>query len=235
MVLVSEIIMNADQLWRDRSDDEVLAASERLFEYTEDGERTIREELIRRGLHEPPAAIGSCPGCSRSISASHPGTSCLHCGAPLPAGIVQRLSASLEPSPEGIGGWLLVPALGLAIGPVAESLSLSRAWELRSQFVSAGLGRVYTLELLVDLGLFVFLLIAAARFFRKKRSAPATFLAFLSARLVVSAILLVIEWRAGLAAFAAAQVGNVLSAAAVAGLWGWYFTSSRRVKATFVN
>jgi hypothetical protein len=227
--------MDAGQVWHDKSDDELLAASERLFDYTEDGERTIREELARRGLPEPPLAIGACPGCSRSISASHPGVNCLHCNEPLPGGIVQGLSTTVEQSPEGIGGWLLLPALALTVGPVAQSVNLSRAWELRSQFFAAGLGRVYTLELLVDLGLFVFLLITAARFFRKKRTAPATFLAFLSTRLIVSAILLLIESRAGLAAFATVQIGNVLASAAVAGLWGWYFTSSRRVKATFVN
>lgn len=45
---------NAEQVWRGKADDEVLAAGRHLAEYTEDGERIIRAELRRRGFAEPP-------------------------------------------------------------------------------------------------------------------------------------------------------------------------------------
>ena len=44
---------DADQIWSDRTDDEVLDAARTLSDYTEDGQRVIRAELQRRGLPEP--------------------------------------------------------------------------------------------------------------------------------------------------------------------------------------
>jgi Zn-dependent protease with chaperone function len=43
--------MSADEVWRRKTDDELLAAVERLEEYTEEGQRVIRAELERR--HSP--------------------------------------------------------------------------------------------------------------------------------------------------------------------------------------
>jgi putative signal transducing protein len=45
-----------DQIWRDKSDDELLEASESLSDFTEEAERVIRAELRRRGLPEPEPA-----------------------------------------------------------------------------------------------------------------------------------------------------------------------------------
>lgn len=46
----------AEQVWRSKTDDEVIEASRNLSEYTEKGKRIIREEMIRRGLPEPAPA-----------------------------------------------------------------------------------------------------------------------------------------------------------------------------------
>ena len=45
---------SVDQIWRDKTDDEVAEAASQLWEYTEEAERAIRSELQRRGLPEPP-------------------------------------------------------------------------------------------------------------------------------------------------------------------------------------
>ncbi len=42
-----------EQLWRGKSDDELLEAAGALGEYTPDGQRIIREELKRRGFEDP--------------------------------------------------------------------------------------------------------------------------------------------------------------------------------------
>ncbi len=42
-----------EQLWRNKSDDELLEAAGVLGEYTPDGQRVIREELKRRGFEDP--------------------------------------------------------------------------------------------------------------------------------------------------------------------------------------
>ncbi len=42
-----------EQLWRDKSDDELLEAASALGEYTPDGQAVIRAELKRRGFEDP--------------------------------------------------------------------------------------------------------------------------------------------------------------------------------------
>jgi len=75
--------MDPEQMWREKPDEEVLAAAGNLADYTDEGERIIRAELRRRGLPEPARPIGSCLRCGRSIAANHPGHNCLQCGEQL--------------------------------------------------------------------------------------------------------------------------------------------------------
>lgn len=44
----------AEEIWRTKTDEQVLEASRQLADYTEEGERFIRTELLRRGLTQPP-------------------------------------------------------------------------------------------------------------------------------------------------------------------------------------
>ena len=44
---------NVEEIWRDKTDDEVAEAAWNLSEYTEETTRVIRAELQRRGLSEP--------------------------------------------------------------------------------------------------------------------------------------------------------------------------------------
>ena len=43
----------AERIWREKSDDDLLEAAAELHEYTEDGKRIIRAEMRRRGLEDP--------------------------------------------------------------------------------------------------------------------------------------------------------------------------------------
>lgn len=63
---------DAEQVWRGKADDEILAAARRLAEYTEDGERVIRAELRRRSFDEPsPTIRQSDPDTGRQTGISH--------------------------------------------------------------------------------------------------------------------------------------------------------------------
>jgi hypothetical protein len=42
--------MDAERIWREKSDEELVEAGGRLSEFTAEGERIIRAELHRRGL-----------------------------------------------------------------------------------------------------------------------------------------------------------------------------------------
>ena len=44
---------DAERIWREKSDDDLLVAAAELGTYTEDGQRIIREELRSRGLEDP--------------------------------------------------------------------------------------------------------------------------------------------------------------------------------------
>ena len=44
---------DAERIWREKSDDDLLTAAAELSTYTEEGQRIIREELRRRGLEDP--------------------------------------------------------------------------------------------------------------------------------------------------------------------------------------
>jgi hypothetical protein len=83
----------AEEIWRAKTDEELLQAGEELSEYTEDGERIIRAELRRRGLPEPGPPIGACARCGRAIAPNHQADECPHCGEPLTPGILRALGA----------------------------------------------------------------------------------------------------------------------------------------------
>lgn len=80
-------MQNGEQVWRSKTDDEVVEAARVLADYTEEGERIIRAELRRRGLPEPAAPIGRCSRCGRSIHGDDPGMECAQCGKSFPEAI----------------------------------------------------------------------------------------------------------------------------------------------------
>jgi hypothetical protein len=48
---------DAEEIWRGRSDEQLVEAARHLDEYTEDGRSVIRADLLRRGLDADPGAI----------------------------------------------------------------------------------------------------------------------------------------------------------------------------------
>ena len=50
---------DVEQIWREKTDDEVAEAASNLSEYTDEAALTIRAELRRRGLPEPPQRDGA--------------------------------------------------------------------------------------------------------------------------------------------------------------------------------
>jgi len=91
-------MQDGEQVWRSKTDDEVVEAARVLSDYTEEGERIIRAELRRRGLPEPGAPIGRCSRCGRSIHGDDPGTVCAQCGEPFPEAIRSILVPSASES-----------------------------------------------------------------------------------------------------------------------------------------
>jgi hypothetical protein len=89
--------MDPERIWREKPDEDLVEAGERLSEFTVEGERIIRAELRRRGLPDPPAPVDYCWKCGRGIYEGGPNDACVHCGEPYVEAVRARLGATEEP------------------------------------------------------------------------------------------------------------------------------------------
>jgi hypothetical protein len=74
--------------------------------------------------------------------------------------------------PVGIGGWLILPAIGLVLSPIIGFGRLFMAFSQVSNIEDASYRDLVGLDLLIQVGLLAFLLFVAVQFFGKKGAAP---------------------------------------------------------------
>ena len=144
-------------------------------------------------------------------------------------------TTEVKPQLAGIGGWLVLPAIGLVLGIIIAIISIVISFSMFSDVSRAGYGGLYTLEILVAFGFFIFLIYNATRFFGKKINAPFMMIAFMVANVAISGLLLVIDLSAGAEMFAVENGKGLLRGIISAAIWIPYFRVSKRVKATFIN
>lgn len=150
----------------------------------------------------------------------------------------------------GIGGWLILPALGLALRPfvllyglagTANAYFNARVWEnLGNSALTSyrpGFVPLLVFELSANTSLFALSVITAVFFFRAKRQAPRLVIALLLGFVGVLAIDDLGNRLIGNVATekSIGEVADLIRAAIGAAVWVPYFIVSRRVKATFVN
>ena len=146
-----------------------------------------------------------------------------------------RNSAFDQSAEAGIGGWLILPAVGLVVGPVFGVIGVVYALNLYSLAQNSGYGTMYFLELSVNMGAIIFGVYTAMNFFGKKRAVPTIFIAWLTACIVARGALMVIEFGAGAEVLAVESGKKFLRDIVIAALWIPYLKLSTRVKLTFVN
>jgi uncharacterized membrane-anchored protein len=159
-------------------------------------------------------------------------------GSSMNQGQVEQLESNMENVDQkyvGIGGWLILPAIGFVLGPIIGVIGLIASLGMYSDVARAGYGGIYTIEIIVIIGLLCFLLYAATLFFKKKSNAPSTIITLLIVSLVSSCVLLVIELSAGAEPFAIETGKQLVREIIGAAIWIPFFRVSKRVKATFVN
>jgi hypothetical protein len=153
--------------------------------------------------------------------------------------------------PVGIGGWLLLPALGLIATPLVLAFGIYKdllpalrpdVWNAvtdpHSTTYNSLLGPLIVYEVLVSLTLFAFTLWLLWNFFTKSRRAPKLFVIWLAAsagtrildHLLSSQILAVAEKP-----FDPADVRDLVHSIVAAAIWIPYFLRSERVKNTFIE
>jgi hypothetical protein len=72
-------VTEAERIWGEKSDEDLLDAAGDLDQFTADGQRIVRAELKRRGLEDPVEQVGGDePG-----RGAAPAVECLRCNVPL--------------------------------------------------------------------------------------------------------------------------------------------------------
>jgi hypothetical protein len=140
-------------------------------------------------------------------------------------------------APSGIGGWLILPAIGLILSPLMMVLTIQQNLSLLNQTeaiqrVYPGLHAAIVGETLITAALLGFSIYVAVIFFKTKRELPKMITILLIANLVLMAI--DAFWVSSIIG-KATGVREVVRAVIAACVWIPYFNSSQRVKATFVN
>ncbi len=131
----------------------------------------------------------------------------------------------MEPTPVGIGGWLILPAIGLVVSPILILISLIMT-------LSTSHNHQYNSDVsiltLVQGGLFIFILITAKQFFNKSIRLPTTIICLLLTKIVTTIITFPFNNYVD-------NRWNLFTVIVTCAIWIPYFSKSKRVKATFIN
>jgi hypothetical protein len=174
---------------------------------------------------------------------------CARCGAP-----VSDSPAGAEPLPpvrpanipanalDGINGWLILPAIGLAFSPVAMLFHIGMNVFVMVQssygFVTAknpALAVLLRTEIILDIVLIAIVFVLNYLFWAKKKIFPKALIALLSVNLLLG----IGDHLATVAVMPGADRTNgmilVSRAIVIAAIWIPYFLKSERVRQTFIH
>ncbi len=162
-------------------------------------------------------------------------------GSGRPSFPAEALDASSAPSaagdgdggPRGIGGWLILPAIGLILGIIGSLIGIVVTVALLPDIPSRYQG-AFVLNLAVDAGLTIFVIYGAVRFFGKRRNAPGVMIALMITQIVASLLLLGVSIGAEVQPLAMEQAKALVGGIIGAIIWIPYFSVSKRVKRTFI-
>lgn len=152
--------------------------------------------------------------------------------------------------PRGIGGWLILPLIGLVLNPIRLGMTLvndllpvfrPETWNALTtpgqENYHAMWGPLLLFELVTNLLVGVFTVVLLVLFLRKSRRVPLLMIALLAGHVLIQ----VVDWALvgtipALAHDPKAQDFSDLRRALIgAAIWIPYFVKSRRVRNTFVN
>jgi hypothetical protein len=140
-------------------------------------------------------------------------------------GFWKRRRASLG-GPKGIGGWLIVPAVGLVLLPIVKLIAWIEAWP---DFINAARDDPgWWLLAILDFSLILAVILVAVLFFQKRPVAVAAVVAFLLANIVINFL------EAMFTQVTAETIWPAFCASIYAIILIPYFLRSKRVKNTFI-
>ncbi len=137
--------------------------------------------------------------------------------------------------PKGIGGWLIIPAIGLVLGPIKTAVISLQDINTIQSFAPELLSDVRLwVGIVINVAMIIAAIVVAILFFSKRRVAVMAIISLMIASIVAS----IIQLLMGVAIFGEVSSGGInplLHACVFATIWIPYFVKSKRVKNTFVN
>lgn len=137
--------------------------------------------------------------------------------------------------PQGIGGWLILPAILLPLGVILGLYSKTLAAAHLSEIATDKYGGLFLTELALDTALLLLLIYATVLFFRKKRRTPTIVITYFALNFAIANLVLVAEIFLGLSDFVLGNLDSVINSLFSGAIWIPYFVISKRVQATFVK
>ena len=151
--------------------------------------------------------------------------------------------------PSGIGGWLILPAIGLIVTPVMLLVSLFRdllpafspdVWQVLTDSGSESYHPMWSVtliyELVANLSLLVFTLWLGHLFVQKSWRAPSAFISWLLINIAVQVVDLLLLLSVPAVRDSAPEVaGGIARSVLQAAIWIPYFLRSERVRNTFTT
>lgn len=137
----------------------------------------------------------------------------------------------------GIRGWLIVPAIGLVVGPILSVVGLIALFAMFSRFMRGDDSATLVFVLAVEIGLTLFSIYAAIRFFSKKSNAPSVIVTLLLVGIDASILEYVVltQILRSSSEIQTRILEQLVLQVPKAAIWIPYFLVSKRVKGTFVN
>lgn len=135
--------------------------------------------------------------------------------------------------PVGIGGWLILPAIGLILSPILNLITFGNEVELLGKFSYSDYHSLITFEVIYLALLVIFQIYTAFKFYTKKMDAPKLVTLMLIVNFIGTAIIAL--WLEMMGNLSNEISMNVLKAFFAAAVWVTYFKRSLRVMNTFVN
>jgi hypothetical protein len=140
--------------------------------------------------------------------------------------------------PQGIGGWLILPAIGTLLSPLIAAYAAYAAFQdaivLLNASLSTALAAFIVVKFLYNFGLVVAWIFAAVLLFTHKRLYPRFFVALLVIMLIGRVLDLAVTPMAFDIKLDSSDVRSTLRCVIGLAIWGPYMYKSVRVKNTFV-
>ncbi len=150
-------------------------------------------------------------------------------------------------SPQGLGGWLVLPAIGLVVSPLLIGNTLNDlagamsagTWAALTTFGGANYHTLWAplllVELVVNLGELVFAVLLLVLFFQRRTCFPKLMIGFYIAAAVFQGIDVMMSSLLPAVPVTIKDYGTLVRVVISSIIWSAYLLRSRRVKATFVR